>query len=53
MNFGNYKLNNPESFETPEYVIFEDIINHNLSLSYNERIHYQPHNLEIHRGIDQ
>ena len=30
MNFGNYKLNNPESFETPEYVIFEDIINYNI-----------------------
>ena len=31
MNFGNYKLNNPESFETPEYVIFEDIISHNIN----------------------
>ena len=29
MKFGNYTINNPESFETPEYVIFENILQHN------------------------
>ena len=27
MKFGNYTINNPESFETPEYVIFETFYN--------------------------
>ena len=30
MKFGNYTINNPESFETPEYVIFENILQHNI-----------------------
>jgi len=64
MNFGNYKINNPDSFETPEYLIFEDVLEHNLKtilemVKDSSRLipHAKTHkskeilNLQISRGI--